>query len=253
MAFVVAHLVLCHLLWRIAIRSGASIWIATLLTTLMAFLGAGSQNILWEFQMAFVAAIAFALGAVLLLLHERLGPGRIVACAALALCGLASTGTAIPVVIAAAVLAWRRHGFRRAVLAFGPPFVLWLVWYLTIGRQGNGAWGPQGFGEFASGIPQFSATMLVGTFDAILPIAAFGGVVVAAVAWWTISHAKEIVGRGTITPYLLLGASVIFALITAFSRYQWGMDEATGSRLPLRRVRPLDPAPRRHPHAAHRG
>ncbi len=66
------HLGLAHLLWRVSLRVGATPAIATALAAVFIVLGAGSENLLWAFQIAFVGVVAFGWAAVLL--HDHDGP-----------------------------------------------------------------------------------------------------------------------------------------------------------------------------------
>ncbi|MCU1580896.1 MAG: hypothetical protein JWO01_284, partial [Microbacteriaceae bacterium] len=69
---VVAHLVLCHLLWRILRRVGVEPWIATMLSILMMLFGGGAENIFWAFQVGFMGAVAIGLAVVLLFDRQRM-------------------------------------------------------------------------------------------------------------------------------------------------------------------------------------
>ena len=50
----VLHLVAAHLLWRLMIRLQDDPWVATAVVAVFAMAGAGYENIVWAFQIAFV-------------------------------------------------------------------------------------------------------------------------------------------------------------------------------------------------------
>jgi hypothetical protein len=56
-----AHVAVVHLLWRRCLREGADPWVATALATLFAFLGAGAEDLVWAFQIGFLASLLFGL------------------------------------------------------------------------------------------------------------------------------------------------------------------------------------------------
>ena len=91
---ILAHLGVVHLLWRIMLRQGVRAWLATAVSVLLTFLGAGAEALAWAVQIGFVGAICAMLGAVLLLDHPRLTPARGAAVAGLGSPGTRGSGTA---------------------------------------------------------------------------------------------------------------------------------------------------------------
>src|ERR1041385_1004162 len=67
----VLHLTAAHLLWRIMRRGGVAPLVAAAAAGVFALLGAGYENLLWAFQMGFVASLTLGLAHVLLVS----GPG----------------------------------------------------------------------------------------------------------------------------------------------------------------------------------
>ena len=64
-----AHVALVLLAYRLLIRFGVRRWVAFAVATMLAFNGAGAENILWPFQIGFVGALALGFGA--LWLYDR--------------------------------------------------------------------------------------------------------------------------------------------------------------------------------------
>lgn len=106
------------------VRCGVQPWIATLCAAPLLFVQGGSIMIA-QFQMTL--GLAFGLAA---LLVARTGRFTVFG-AVSAVLAVGSSGIAIPVVGAAAVIGWLRHGWRRAALLTAPAGVLYLAWWLS--------------------------------------------------------------------------------------------------------------------------
>lgn len=55
------HLLAAHMLWRIMRRTGSNALVATGVAAVFVVLGAGYENLLWAFQVTFIASLAFGL------------------------------------------------------------------------------------------------------------------------------------------------------------------------------------------------
>jgi hypothetical protein len=222
-----AQILASHLTWVIMRRVGVSPWLATAFTLVTVYFGVGGENVLWAFQVGFVGAVAAMLAVIVLLLAEKLGTGRMIAIAALTLVAVASSGTALPLLVVAVLVAWTRHGWRRTVIAFALPVLAYAAWYLAIGRHAPSA--GRAHGSEYLGIPGYAITMLNGGFAGLVPIAALGSVTFAALAiWWLFGFARA--DRASRPAFLLFLAAPIFALFTAFSRIDLGIQTATAGR-----------------------
>ncbi len=139
------HLVAAHLLWRVMRRSGADAAVATALAAVFVFLGAGSENILWAFQIGFIGSVACGLGAILLVDHEGPFGGRDVAGWAVLVVGLMCSGIGVPMVAVAAVTVLLRQGRRQGVAGRSDtgrrPFDRLGLGRLGLGRLGLGRLG----------------------------------------------------------------------------------------------------------------
>ena len=226
----VAHVTLVHLLWRIMIRHGASGWVATGLAMLMLYLGAGSENLLWAFQFGFILGIALPVGGMLLLSRDRMTMGSSIAASVLVLAGLASSGTSIPVAIAGALVAVRRHGIKRALAIFVPPAIIYGIWFLAKGRGTENPFHASGIVDYLTGIPRFAAAMFTDGFGTVFPAASLGLIAAVGLMAWIVSHAREAAARETIVPYALVGAAIVFSAMSAYSRLQLGVGTASSSR-----------------------
>jgi hypothetical protein len=229
---VIAHLAVAHLLWRILRRIDVSAWIGTALVTVFVFLGSASENLLWAFQMGFMGAIAFGLGAFLLALHPALTPLRLGAIVVLLLLGAATAGTALPLFVAVGAIVLFQHGWLKVILSVGVPGVVYVTWYLFVaGPNPTEIYRAQGIGRMLEGIPAFIATMFVGAYDQATPVPGFGIIVMTGLAVWGL---LIVAGRRLTLPtaaaLFLFASGVIFAALTGYSRLELGVDLADSSR-----------------------
>ncbi|WP_426623684.1 hypothetical protein ACPPVW_13845 [Leifsonia sp. McL0607] len=224
---ILAQLAAVHFVWRLTVRAGVRAWIATAFTVLLVFLGAGAEALAWAVQIGFVGAIAGTLGAVVLLDSERLSWLRGLSAAILVLLSLASSGVAIPFVGSAIALAWVRHGLLRTLAVFAVPLGAYAAWFLI--ERGTGGSLVAGGAETLESAPRFAISMLDDGFGRMFPIAVLGGLVfVALMVWWifTVHDARR---RG-LAAYLLFPAAAAFALLTGFTRAEYGLETASSSR-----------------------
>lgn len=133
---VAAHLVAVHLAWRVMLRGGVGPWIAAAMCAAFIPFGPGAENLLWAFQIGFVGSVACGLGAILLADHDQPFGRRDVSVWGLSILGLMFSGISIPLVGAAAVVAWMRRGLRAGLLTAAVPVAAYLLWLGAVGREG---------------------------------------------------------------------------------------------------------------------
>jgi hypothetical protein len=156
-ATAVLHLLCTGLLFAL-VRERLGGWAALVAVTPVLFLGRAHEDLIWAFQMGFLAAIATGLGALLAL---RRGSRAGDVAAALLLCAsLASSGVGIAfLVVAAAELAVTRSRGRAWVAL--APLAFYALWYV-------------GYGESSAELsnlpdtPVFAATMIAGALGALV-------------------------------------------------------------------------------------
>jgi hypothetical protein len=112
-------------------RAGVGPWVATVSALGLLLFGAGEDDIVWAFQIAFVSALAFGLAQLLLLDHE----GPLDRGDWLGLCAgglaIASSGIGIPMVIVAGVAALLLRGVRIALFHTLPLFAAYATWWIV--------------------------------------------------------------------------------------------------------------------------
>lgn len=127
---VVAHLACCGLLF-VYLRRRAPEWFAVAATVVMLFLGYAWQDLLWPFQIQFLASIAGGLAALLFVDRDG-GLANTVVTVGL-IVALGSSGVGIPFALAVLFeLAMRRNSWRRLWVAL-VPLALYGLWYLGYG------------------------------------------------------------------------------------------------------------------------
>jgi hypothetical protein len=224
---ILAHLALAHLLWRTCLRVGVTPLLATAFVSVFIVLGAGGENLVWAFQMGFVAAVAFGLAAVLL--HDHDGPfdRRDLVGWAMSIAALMSSGPALAMVgVAVLAAALRRRRVVDLVLIAAVPTTVFATWYLAEGRHAHRVPQPRG-SEW--GVVDWTWHGLVFAVERIVGVPQTGGVVVLALVAWWVTHPDLLRGRTAVAAATAIGAFG-FYLMTAFGRSGLGMAGSTASR-----------------------
>ena len=173
-----AHVALVLLTYRLLIRFGVRRWVAFAVATMLAFNGAGAENILWAFQIGFVGALALGFGA--LWLYDRydvsgwaLWPTWV----ALAL-GLTFSSMGVVMVVLVSAYAFCRRGVRGALLVGSVPAGVFAVWFAAVGRRGVGATPRIGLTGTVLNLPTYVWTVLTHSWEAVSGIPGAGAVLV---------------------------------------------------------------------------
>lgn len=229
----VIHLAVSHLVWRISIRAGARPWIATGAAAVVVVLGAGSENILWAFQIGFLGALALGLLAFLLAMSPRATTVRLVAIFAIALFSLTWSGTAIPLVVATTAMLWRRSGARHATGFAAVTGLTYVGWYVAfaLGSPTNPDTGGLSLTKIFIKIPEFIGVMLILGFQTVFPIPGMGIVVLLGLLLWLIRLHRTKARIADFSPAVILTATAaLFAFMTAYSRAGFSVGGGRSSR-----------------------
>jgi hypothetical protein len=227
MAVLVAlHATSAVLLFEI-VRRRAGDLVAIAGAALFLVLGAGWENLLWAFQLAFVGSVACGLG-MLLALDGPSSSRRLLAAVVLLAGSLAFSGIGLVFGAAAAVILILTPPRRRELLWFAPVAVLFGAWYLAFGHGGTPPNPPPTAGNLALlpgytawGLGQ-SAAGLIGEGGSWGPPALVAAALVLAVTWW----------RRRPDPFALgvLAALVALYVVTGIGRAQLGYQQAGAGR-----------------------
>jgi hypothetical protein len=227
---VVAHIVLCHLLWRILRRVGVEAWIATLLSILLMVFGGGAENIFWAFQVGFMGAVAVGLAVVLLFDRPRMTVATGAAIVVLSVLAPMFSGTAIPILVAAAIVGWIRHGLLRAALLLVPTATSYLLWFFLVAREHpTAAGGLTGAGELPRAAA-YAMVMLGSGTGRALPWIWLGALPAIAVIAWFFATVRRRMTSAAAPAYAMVIASLFFFGLTAVSRVGFGLASGAAER-----------------------
>lgn len=216
------HLAVTHLLWRVMRRVGVHPALATAFAVLFALLGAAAENILWAFQVGYIGGMALGLASVLMVDRVGLTVCRSAVGMVMAVLSLTFAGTAIPLVVAGTIVVLVRRGRRAALLFAGIPGAVFTIWYLLVSRPAD----PSGIAvdnltDALVGVPEFAALMYSDGYGVVLPVSAAGAAIVVLIVLWAVRNAALGTGRA-LAAYALVVASVVFAVMTAATRMDFG-------------------------------
>lgn len=227
---VIMHLLVAHLGWRILRRIGVNEWVAVTLSVFVMLLGGAAENLLWAFQFGFMGAIAFGLAVVLLFDQPKLTwriAFAIVGCSVLA---PMFSGTAIPVLAAAAIVGWIRHGFLRTAALLAPTFLTYLLWYFLLARQyPTPNAGIESIADIGM-VLLFGAAMYAGGLGRAFPLIVLGVIPAAIAGAWFFVTVKRKILTVAAPAYALVIGSVVFVLLTSYSRAPFGLSAAAAQR-----------------------
>ena len=109
--------------------------LAALAAVVIAFFGSGFENLFWSMQIGFLIAIVLGLGA-LIVLRDSLSTSRVVAATGLLTVGMMTSGFGIFMLVFVGLDLLLDPTRRRLALALLVPGLVYVAWYLAIGRSG---------------------------------------------------------------------------------------------------------------------
>jgi len=218
-----AHLANVLLLFELVRRrSGEAVALGAALLLLV--LGAGWEDLLWAFQMAWLASVACGLGALLLLQ----APQRMAAATILLAAALSFSAIGVVFATAAGVQLLLTPGRRRQVVWFAPVGVALLAWYVAFGRFGTHPNPPPTAMNFLLDPPY----LLWGLSQSLAGLMGEGGWVgVLLLAAGIIALARYWKRHGP-DPFLLGVAAglIAFFIVTGLTRAQLGYEQSGAPR-----------------------
>jgi hypothetical protein len=224
-ALLIAHIANVLLLFEL-VRRRAGELIALVAALLLLVMGMGWEDLLWAFQVGWLASMAFGLGAVLILQTDH--RWRAPAAAALVMVSLSFAGTGVVFAVAAAVQLVLTPERRRELLWFVPPAVALLVWYLAFGRFGTHP-DPQPTAANLLIDPLYTVWGLSQGLAGLIGVGGWFGypllaAAVAALAWRWRRHGLDRFSAGT------AAGLVAFFLVAGLTRAQLGWQQSGASR-----------------------
>ena len=181
LAVILVHLVCVALVFVLARRRVGDLFALALSASIL-FLGSAWQDLLWPFQIGYLASVAAGLG-MLVALDRRDRTGRIWACVLLTV-SIASSSLGLPfaaLAIADLLLAgrepWRSPERWKRLWVVAAPVALYVVWFLAYGNLNATPGQAHGFGLFRQNGP------LIPSYMADMAASAFAGLIGLAIDW----------------------------------------------------------------------
>lgn len=229
----VIHLICVHLVWRLTLKAGVTPVIASLGAALLAVLGAGSENILWAFQIGFLGALALGLGAAVLVTTARPTYLRMGLALGLSMFSLMWSGTALAMVATTTIILWRKRNWKHALGFATVVGAVYLSWYITFAlhKPGNPDTGGVAPHKMFVAMPQFIGVMISEGFGRIFPVRAVGAIVAVAIAIWLATRLRRWALPSGFTPAGALAAGgAVFVVMTAYTRATLSVESGQSSR-----------------------
>jgi hypothetical protein len=227
----VAHLVVAHLLWRLLLRMQIAPWLATALAGSFVVIGAGAENLLWAFQVGFVASVTFGLAAVYELATGGVGPPtrrRLARVWIWTVLGLASSGVGLTWLVVVGLFALMSFGARAAAQVVVVPALVYAAWFVPFGRAAAARDTNRVSATTLPAVPEYVWTGLTHALSSWVGIATSGGALALALLIVGLRLASE--PRQNALPLAMAVGSVVFFLIGAYGRLGLGPDEAAVPR-----------------------
>jgi hypothetical protein len=224
----VAHLLLVHLIWRLAIYCGSSRLIATGVVAPLTVLGAGAENLLWAFQITFVAPLMLGVAAMILVNRQQRWGRREWFAILLLLMSLLFSALSVVMVIGVMAVCLARSGVRRALAIGVLPLVTYAAWWSVY--HVSSPYGASGFDDYAANIWPYIARGLSAAADAFfLNVPGLGAVCLVVLAVYVVRTSDRV--RTAAAPAYVLGLTAVVTLASAgYTRLKFGPDEAAASR-----------------------
>ncbi len=222
------HVALGLLLARRLRSDRARIPVVLFTTAIFLFLGAGSENILWAFQTAWIAAVSVCLiGLEIVDRAARTGTLGKRAVGLLWLVGIAAlmcAGTGVSSVVGICLSVLLRFGWRKALLVGSVPGVIMAAWLMSFGRDNSSE--PVSWGYSPYRVGGYAWRALVAMIDRTTGFSGLGVLVVVAVIGGAL-HRFSSLARDHASALCLAVTGVFFSIVVALGRVRFDDPEAS--------------------------
>lgn len=222
---VALHLTVTSVLWRQLLLLRVHPALATAGTAVFAVLGAGSENLLWAFQIGFVGSVALGWLEVSAMNRDHLDLRRHLLGWALALAGLMCSGVGVTFVVVATLLVLARHGVRAAATHAVVPGTLFLLWYAAVGHGATTPTERPGLGLFV----HYVAVGVTNALGAGLGGSLVGAPVLLVLVGSLWALRRELRGPAAVVAAGFVGALLQFS-IAGVGRATFGLEQAKTGR-----------------------
>lgn len=209
---VAIHLALVVLLRVFMRTTGIGPWIATMTAGCLTLFNGGGL-VLSQFQMPL--GMSLGLGTVLIAMRPHLTARATAGAIVLGVLAVATSGVALPMVLAAGVIAWRRQDLRHAALLTVPVGLLYIGWWIW---DSPTAGHPVGWTASLRGLLMWLVRGLAGVFEALAGGWVLGVLLAAAVLAGLLTRGSRPLRVRLLEPGVLAGASVVLLALTYLGR-----------------------------------
>jgi hypothetical protein len=222
------HCAAAVLLWMVMRRAQVRAWTGTVVASAFVLFGAGAQDILWAFQIAFAGALV--LGLVHLVLADHDGPldRRDWFGIAAGFLALLCSGVAVTMVGVVGLATLLRRGWRVAAVHTVPLAAVYGAWWLAASR------GKYSSAGSARAVVDWTVTGVSRLFGALGSLPGVGGIVaVVLVAGGVLAVQQRrpvAVRRELAVPVAMLAGMFAFVVIAALDRSGFGSNAARAGR-----------------------
>ena len=223
-----AHAGLGLLLARRLCADRVRVPVVLITTAIFLFLGAGSENILWAFQTAWIVAVAFCLLGLEIVDHAallgKLNRSSLGWLWLVGVAGLMCAGTGVSSVVAICLSVLLRFGWRKALLVGSVPGIIMAVWLVSFGRDNTSD--PVSWGYSPYRVGGYAWRAFVGMIDRTTGFAGLGVLVVVAVIIGAL-HRYSDLAPDHASALSLAVAGVFFCVVVALGRLRFDDPEAS--------------------------
>ena len=194
---------------------------------LLLVLGAGWENLLWAFQLAWLASVALGLGTFLVLQMPN-APGRLAVAAGLITASLTFSGIGLLFAVAASVHLAATPASRKDLVWLLPVAAALAAWYVAFGRSGQAPNPPPTVTNVYL-LPFYAIWGLGASVAGLIGVSGFAGLACLALATGAIAFSWR---HGGPEPFALGVAAglLAFYVLTGATRAQLGYEQAGAGR-----------------------
>lgn len=222
-----AHAAVALLTYILLVRLETTRWAALAVAVVVAFLGSGAENILWDFQIGFVGSLALGLLGLWFFDCFDRAEWRMWPVWVALVVGLTFSAVGVVMVLYVAVYAVFRRGPRCGALIASVPALIYMLWFISTGRSGFGQGPSAGLSATLAILPGYVWAGLTHAWEGAFGIPGSGAAILLVLL-----GSLLFLTRGRASQLAWAGAAAAFAqlVLAGFGRAAMGVDQATSSR-----------------------
>lgn len=224
---IAAHLGVVALMYLLLVRFGTSRWVAVVVCLFLAFLGAGAEDTLWDFQIGFVGSVFFGLLALWLYDRNEQRGWRLPVVWVAVVLALMCSGIGLAMLSIVLVYAAARRGLVHAALVASVPLAVYAAWYLGWGRLAaqlpvSSRW------DYLQ-VPQYVWTGLTNAWERSSAIPGSGAIILLVLIGAALM-ARSTPAKLRLFAWAGLAGALAQLLLSGVTRISFGVEQAASSR-----------------------